>query len=87
MHNNQENPWTPYEIATLRADLLAGRSGDEIAKKIGRTEGAVFSKAKRIGLRTERPLTHRDGAGKDSRRVTGSTLPPLRSQMDAGTGE
>jgi hypothetical protein len=37
--------WTPEEDEVLRGEALAGRLADEIARKIGRTESAVRSRA------------------------------------------
>jgi hypothetical protein len=43
-------PWTPQEEKQLRELIQAGKSLDSIASKLGRTHGAVWMKAQRLGL-------------------------------------
>ena len=42
--------WSPDSINSLRRFVEAGLSGEEIAARLGRTTGAVYQKARQIGL-------------------------------------
>lgn len=50
---NIHRKWNDRNIETLRRLWLKGKSGEEIAEKIGKTAGAVKSKANALGLKRE----------------------------------
>jgi hypothetical protein len=50
MRNNQQNLWRPTDIARLKELLHARAAIPEIARELGRTEGAVRTRAQQLGI-------------------------------------
>jgi GcrA cell cycle regulator len=76
--------WSEETVAQLSALWADGLSTAEIGRRIGISQNAVVGKAHRIGLtprpspiRREQPGGTASRAGGGTRRVIGSTLPPL----------
>ena len=79
--------WSEETIAQLRALWAEGHSTAEIGRRMGISKNAVVGKAHRLSL-SSRPSPIRRGEGGPSRRaaarrVSGPTLPPLRTAMTA----
>ena len=48
--------WTPTDIAQLKLDWAAGKSGGTIARLTGRSRSAIMGKINRLGLDSRRTL-------------------------------
>ncbi len=76
--------WTEETIERLRALWAEGLSTAEIGRRMGISKNAVVGKAHRLNLPARPSPIRRDGNGgaprpPAPRRVTGPTLPPLRT--------
>ena len=76
--------WTVETIERLRAFWAEGLSTAEIGRRMGISKNAVVGKAHRLNLPARPSPIRRDGNGAAPRpaaprRVTGPTLPPLRT--------
>ena len=76
--------WTEETIERLRALWAEGLSTAEIGRRMGISKNAVVGKAHRLNLPARPSPIRRDGNGGPPRppaprRVTGPTLPPLRT--------
>jgi hypothetical protein len=49
-NRNRSNSWTQEQVARLRQGFSTGLRYAEIAKEVGRTPGAVYGKARKMGL-------------------------------------
>jgi hypothetical protein len=81
-------PWTPPEIARLRAMHADGLGQCEIARRLGRTTNSVVSKCRTLGLlgrraRAAAALTPAHAMEIGRRESPKTTLPPLPSLRDA----
>ena len=68
-------PWSDDEIQALRRDWQPGKSNNMLAARLQRTQGAVNSKAARLGL-TERRKFHPGPPGRMSCSGNWSGEPP-----------
>jgi GcrA cell cycle regulator len=80
--------WSDETIAQLRALWAEGHSTAEIGRRMGISKNAVVGKAHRLSLSSRPSPIRRGEPGTVARRtaprrVTGPTLPPLRTAMTA----
>ncbi len=84
MDGSYEMEWNDETIERLRALWAEGLSTAEIGRRMGISKNAVVGKAHRLNLPARPSPIRRDGSGAAPRptaprRVTGPTLPPLRT--------
>ena len=79
--------WSEDTIAQLRGLWAEGHSTAEIGRRMGISKNAVVGKAHRLSLSSRPSPIRRGEAGPSrrsaARRVSGPTLPPLRTAMTA----
>jgi hypothetical protein len=71
--SNQGAVWTTKDCAAIRHLVKTGATGKTIAKKIGRSVGALYQKASIEGISlSTRPAVRRLAVGKKARAVAAS---------------